>query len=73
MQNIIITETVVYGEFPQFLKGQKVRVGDTVADDLVKRGHAKYDQGEEAVTKEAKEAKEKREIKDKIKEKRIII
>jgi len=58
MQEIIITQDVEMPDTPRFDKGQKVRVGDHIADLLVQRGFAKYDQGTEAITEKAKEAKE---------------
>jgi hypothetical protein len=57
MQTIIILKDVEMPDTPRFDKGQKVRVADTIADILVERGFAQYDQGEEAVTEKAKEMK----------------
>jgi len=65
MQSIIITQDVVYGSMPQFIRGQKIRVSDKIADDLVTRGHAKYDQGEEAITAKEKEKTKKKKESDK--------
>lgn len=60
MQNIIIKKTVEIPNTPCFIDGQKVRVSDDIADMLVSRGFAEYDQCEEAKTVKAKEEKEKK-------------
>ena len=49
MKNIILLEDVLYGQIPKFHKGQKCRVGDGVAADLIERGHAKIDECEQIV------------------------
>lgn len=65
MQHILITAPITRPNSPAFKKGQKVRVSDKLADDLVKRGQAMYDKGENAKTEKAKA--ERREKTKKIK------
>jgi len=64
MQEIIITTTVEIPNCPLFEKGQKVRVKDELADLLVDRGHARFNQGKPATTEKAKKIKEERDKKD---------
>lgn len=54
MQNIIVKKTVEVPNMPHFVDGQKVRVSDSIADTLVDRGFAVYDQCEKVVTEKAK-------------------
>jgi len=57
MQCIIIKKEVEIPNVPLFREGQKVRVSDKIADLLVDRGFAKYDQGKLAKTEKAKKVK----------------
>lgn len=59
MQYIIIKTEVEIPNVPLFRAGQKVRVSDKIADLLVERGHAKYDQGKEPKTDKAKKVLKK--------------
>ncbi len=61
MQEIIVTTTVDVPNCPRFKEGQKVRVSTKIADMLVERGLARYDQGKPAKTEKAKEVKKKKE------------
>lgn len=54
MQNIIVKKTVEVPNMPRFVDGQKVRVSNSIADTLVDRGFAVYDQCEKVVTEKAK-------------------
>jgi len=54
MQEVIITRTVTSPGCPKMVKGQKVRIKGALADELVRIGAAKYDQGKPAKTKKAK-------------------
>ncbi len=68
MQNIIVVKKVVIPNSPAFQKGQKVRVGDELADMLVDRKLAIYDKAEPLKTKKAKKLKKAKEkLKEKIK------
>lgn len=65
MKLITIISDVVVAKTPKFFKGQQVRVADHLADTLVERGHAKYENGKsrsevkrEKAVAEAKEGKE---------------
>lgn len=65
MQHIIITKDVEIPNCPMFFAGQKVRVGNHVADLLVERDFAQYDKGEKSVTVKAKHTKQELEQKAK--------
>ncbi len=62
MQEIIIKQTVEIPNCPLFEAGQKVRVNKKIADLLVDRGFADYNQESSAKTEKAKEKARKLKI-----------